>query len=158
PAGGSPPPPPADRPTLELLAGTLGGPGNLDGDGPDARLWEPHGNAIDPMGNLYVAGTINDTVRKGTSGGGVPPQAVALKVSGSQDGRGAAALFCNPTSVAVDGLGNVYVADAGNSTIRTIAPSGMVTTVAGMAQVTGTADGTRADARFNFPQGVAVDG
>jgi hypothetical protein len=59
--------------------------------------------------------------------------------------------------VAVDTNGDVYVADTFNSTIRKVTPGGVVTTVAGLGGISGTNDGTGAAARFNFPQGVAVD-
>jgi streptogramin lyase len=79
-------------------------------------------------------------------------------LQGSADGTGAAALFDEPNGVAVDGSGNVFVADNGNSTIRKITPSGVVTTLAGTAGSQGSADGTGAAARFATPNGVAVDG
>lgn len=76
---------------------------------------------------------------------------------GTNDGNGPAARFLYPTSVAVDGFGNVYVADSENSTIRKITPEGVVSTLAGTAQVTGSRDGPGATALFNQPYGVAVD-
>ena len=78
--------------------------------------------------------------------------------SGSADGTGAAARFSCPYGVAVDGAGNVFVADAYNSTIRKITSAGVVTTLAGTAGSSGSADGTGAAARFSSPYGVAVDG
>ena len=59
--------------------------------------------------------------------------------------------------MAVDGTGNVYVADSYNRTIRKVTPGGVVTTLAGMAGSWGSADGTGSAARFNYPSGVAVD-
>jgi hypothetical protein len=81
-------------------------------------------------------------------------------IIGSADGTGSAARFSYPISVAVDTNGNVYVADCGNSTIRKMTPLGtrwVVTTMAGKAGVTGSADGTGSAARFNEPYRVAVD-
>ena len=76
---------------------------------------------------------------------------------GSLDGIGTDAHFSAPSGVAVDSTGNVYVADAGNDTVRAITPTGVVTTLAGTAIVRGVADGTGIDARFSFPGGLAVD-
>ena len=68
----------------------------------------------------------------------------------------AAASFRNPAGVDVDGAGNVYVADWGNSKIRMITPAGVVSTLAGSG-LWGAVDGTGTAASFNYPSGVAVD-
>ena len=77
--------------------------------------------------------------------------------AGSADGTGSAARFNDPVGVAVDSAGNVYVADTDNHTIRKVTPAGVVTTLAGLAGSSGSADGTGSAARFNDPYGVAVD-
>ena len=76
---------------------------------------------------------------------------------GSADGTGAAARFSGPSGVAVDNQGNVYVTDSGNNTIRKITSAGLVTTIAGLAGVKGSADGIGTNASFNLPTGIAVD-
>jgi len=76
--------------------------------------------------------------------------------AGSEDGMGTAASFLNPGSLALDGSGNVYVADSGNRKIRKIAPGGFVTTLAGSGS-SGTTDGPGTAASFSFPASVAVD-
>lgn len=76
--------------------------------------------------------------------------------SGSADGTGAAARFDFPRSVAVDAAGNVYVADRDSSTVRKVTAQGVVTTVAGQAGTTGSADGTGGAARFRLAAGVAA--
>jgi sugar lactone lactonase YvrE len=100
--------------------------------------------------------TIN-TIRKMNPAGGVTTLAGAAGIPGSADGAGGAARFNGPTGVAVDGSGNVYVADAGNTSIRKITANGVVTTFAGVSGVAGSSDGLGAAARFNAPQGIAVD-
>src|ERR1035438_8571457 len=76
---------------------------------------------------------------------------------GSADGTGVAARFANPWGVAADTAGNLYVADTDNHTIRKVTAVGAVSTFAGLAGLSGSADGTGSGARFNQPQGVAVD-
>src|SRR6266576_331241 len=84
-----------------------------------------------------------------TTFAGLPP--------GTADGTGSAARFNSPSGVVVDSAGNTYVADTVNSTVRKITPAGVVTTFAGLAGSTGSANGTGSAARFNFPSGVSVD-
>src|SRR5205823_2822513 len=84
-----------------------------------------------------------------TTFAGLPP--------GSADGTGSAARFNSPAGVALDSAGNTYVADTVNSTIRKITPAGVVTTFAGLAGSTGSANGTGNAARFNGPVAVAID-
>jgi hypothetical protein len=141
---------------VTTLAGTFGTVGSTDGVGAAARFYLPEGVATDTAGNVYVADTYNDIIRKITPNGVVTTVAGTAGVTGSTDGIGSAALFSYPQDVATDGAGNLYIADGGN-TIRKITPAGVVTTLAGMAGVAGSADGTGAAARFNYPLGVATD-
>ena len=83
---------------------------------------------------------------------------VAGGQTGSNDGTGASAEFNQPNGLAIDAQGNLYIADTGNSTIRKVTPAGVVTTIAGSAEITGSADGQGPAARFSSPTGVAVDG
>ena len=76
---------------------------------------------------------------------------------GRRDGTGAGARFSNPTAIAVDAAGNVFVADTRNSTIRRISPAGVVRTLAGITSNHAFSDGAGANAAFNHPQGIAVD-
>jgi sugar lactone lactonase YvrE len=114
--------------------------------------------AVDGSGNIFVADTGNNTIRKITPAGVVTTFAGTAGSPGSTDGTGSAARFNSPCGVAVDGSGNVFVADTGSNTIRKVTPTGVVTTLAGSSGVVGNADGTRATARFNGPSSVAVDG
>ncbi|HEX8109360.1 MAG TPA: NHL repeat-containing protein [Kofleriaceae bacterium] len=143
---------------VTTFAGVAGDPGSADGTGAGARLSDPDGVAVDGAGTVYVADTFNSTIRKITAAGAVTTLAGAAGFTGTDDGTGAAARFNLPEAVAVDGAGNVYVADTQNFTIRKITADGVVTTLAGVAGVAGSADGTGAEAQFGNPTGLAVDG
>jgi sugar lactone lactonase YvrE len=131
--------------------------GSADGRGTAARFEAPNGMAIDPASNLFVADEAANTIRKITPAGVVTTVAGKAGATGSSDGRGAAARFSGPVGIACDADGDLYVVDSGNDTIRKIAPDGMVTTVAGKAGVTGTANGRGVAARFDGPAGIARD-
>jgi sugar lactone lactonase YvrE len=143
---------------VTTLAGTPDMSGSADDTGPAARFNRPAGVAVDGAGNVYVADAANDTLRKVTADGVVTTLAGAAGMSGSADGAGPAARFFDPSSVAVDGAGNVYVVDRGNHTLRKVTAAGVVTTLAGTPGMPGSADGAGPAARFNSPTGVAVDG
>jgi hypothetical protein len=140
---------------VSTFAGMAGQSGSDDGTGSAARFNNPHGVAVDASSNLYVADTDNSTIRKITPAGDVSTFAGLAGQTGGADGTGNAARFNHPSGVAVGPSGNIYVADSSNHTIRQITPAGVVTTLAGSLQ--GFADGTGAAAKFNFPNGVAVD-
>ncbi len=131
--------------------------GSADGFGSDARFSHPASVAADSAGNVYVADTANHTIRQISAAGVVSTLAGSAGLSGSADGTGSAARFNEPQGVAVDGAGNVYVADTGNHTIRMITPGGVVSTLAGLAGASGSANGTGSNARFYHPEGLAVD-
>ena len=143
---------------VTVFAGAAGVPGALDGTGTAARFNYPRGLAFDRSGNLLVADSTNNTIRKITSAGVVTTIAGSAGGGGSTDGAGGAARFNFPNSLAVDASGNIYVADESNHTIRVITSAGSVTTLAGLAGSTGRVDGTGNQARFERPAGVAVDG
>lgn len=143
---------------VSTLAGQAGQSGSANGTGNAARFNFPVGIGVDAAGNVYVSEVINSTIRKITPAGEVTTFAGAALQFGSANGNGGAARFSQPRGLALDAAGNVYVADGGNHTIRKITPSGDVTTLAGSAGQSGTANGTGAEARFNVPFGVAVDG
>ncbi len=144
--------------TVTTVAGSAGSSGSTDGTGISARFNQPYGVAADNHGNLYVADSYNHTIRKIGPGLEVTTIAGLAGNPGSTEGAGSAARFNFPFGVAVDGAGNLYVADSRNHTIRKISPGVEVTTVAGSAGNPGSTDGTGSAARFNYPYGVAVDG
>ena len=131
--------------------------GSADGHNYQARFNQPSGLAIDKSGNLYVADTANDTIRKIAADGTVSTLAGMPGISGYEDGAGATALLNHPTGLALDSAGNLYVADTGNETIRVITPPGVVSTLAGLPTVAGLLDGSGANAWFNQPKNLAVD-
>lgn len=81
----------------------------------------------------------------------------SVNLEGSADGIGAAAKFTYPNGIALDSVGNTYVADTFNGTIRKITPDGTVTTLAGSVGNHGHVDGTGDVARFDYPRGIALD-
>ncbi len=142
---------------VTTLSGTVEVKGSTDGVGAEVCFDDPCGVATDSAGNVYVADSGNQSIRKITPTGGVTTLAGAAEVKGNADGIGAAARFNRPRGVATDSAGNVYVADSGNHTIRKIMPSGGVTTLAGKAGKRGSTDGNGPAARFNNPSDVATD-
>jgi sugar lactone lactonase YvrE len=116
---------------VTTLAGLAGSPGSNDGLGGAARFCAPYAVAVDDTGNVYVADTSNQTIRKITSEGLVSTVAGLAGNAGSIDGPGPAARFAIPAGLTIDRAGNIYVADFGNYSIRKITREGVVSTVAG---------------------------
>ncbi len=143
---------------VTTLAGMAGmPPGSVNGTGTAASFAKPTGVATDAAGNVYVADQVNQLIRKITPAGVVTTLAGMAGTQGSANGTGTAASFDNPTGVATDAAGNVYVADSGNHLIRKITPAGVVTTLAGMTLMPGFANNTGTAASFAGPAGVATD-
>ncbi len=139
------------------FVGKPGGPGNVDGPAAKARFRTPRGIAQDASGNLFVADTFNETIRKITPTGVVSTFAGKADTPGGADGTGANARFNRPHQLAFGPGGVLYVADQSNNCIRKISPAGVVTTLAGTAGEDGSDDGTGAAARFDEPNGLVVD-
>ena len=141
---------------LDGASTTLAGAveGYAEGAGKAAAFHTPSGLAIDAAGNLYVADTGNNAIRKVTPDGVVSTLA-GDGIAGNKDGRGPNAQFNGPLGVAVDADGVVYVADSYNDRIRRITPKGDVTTLTGGGRA-GLRDGAASQALFDTPGGLAV--
>jgi sugar lactone lactonase YvrE len=129
--------------------------GYYDDAGVSAQFNRPNGIVVDATGTIYVADQNNHRIRKITAAGVVTTLA-GSGTPGFTDGTGTSAQFNSPTGVAVDGSGNIYVADSGNNSIRKITSSGVVSTLAG-SSTPGLSDGTGSAAQFYTPYGITVD-
>ena len=144
---------------VTTLAGGLKQAGSVDGVGSAARFNRPQQLANDGT-NLYVADGVNETIRKIViATGAVSTLAGNPSATGNGvDGVGAAATFNHPEGVAFDS-GNLYITDTSDGTIRKLAlATNTVTTFAGQAGVSGSADGVGTAALFNQPFGITADG
>jgi DNA-binding beta-propeller fold protein YncE len=144
---------------VSTLAGT-GVKGHRDGEGSMALFHSPFGIAVDGDNNVIVADTENQCIRKITPKGKVSTMA-GTGEKGHRDGEGSIAQFNSPSGVAVDGDGNIIVADTNNHLIRLVTSQGRVTTLAGTNAPRGDLrykDGPGTAAQFNHPRCVAVDG
>ena len=129
---------------ITLAAATTVGGGEFKSPGSTAQFNQPWGVAVDATGNVYVADSGNDTIRKITPAGIVSTFAGQAGSAGDADGVGNAARFKTPRNVTTDSAGNLYVGDVGNGAIRKITPAGFVSTLAKDKDMK--------------PHGVAVDG
>jgi sugar lactone lactonase YvrE len=132
-----------------------------DGAATSAQLNTPRGIAVDSTGNVYIADTINNRIRKVAATTGIITTFAGNGSAGysGDDGAATSAQLRSPRGVAVDSTGNVYIADTDNHRIRRVATNGKITTFAGngSAGFSG-GDGSNAtSAQLNFPRGVAVD-
>ncbi|MDK2773028.1 MAG: T9SS type A sorting domain-containing protein [Flavobacterium sp.] len=136
---------------VTTLAGSSSG--YVDDIGTAAKFNTPYGIVVDGTGNIYVADWGNHKIRKITQTRVVTT--FAGSTGGYADGLATTAKFFMPRGVAIDGLGNVYVADTTNDKIRKISSDGNVTTIAGSTY--GFADGAGTAAQFSNPFGLVVD-
>ncbi|CAM3549171.1 stalk domain-containing protein [Marinicrinis lubricantis] len=162
---------------VETIAGS-GLIGRSDGSGSEAAFYEPRDVAVAKDGTIYVADTLNHLIRKISPSGVVTTlnsasdrvvqayPGVAVPAGDYKDGSIAEAKFNEPSGLAIDAKGNLYVSDSGNQRIRYIDFStGKVTTIAGSGDadselyVPGSfADGVADKAQFNYPVGIAITG
>ena len=138
--------------TVSTLAGTVAAVDTVNGQ---PLFSGPSGVAVDASGNVYVADAGNNRICVVSQSGNTRTLAGSGN-AGSNDGAGISATFNNPTGVAVDATGNVYVADMLNNLIRKITPDGTTATLAGSGYI-GSKDGSTTAASFYFPNSLAVD-
>lgn len=142
---------------VTTYAGSIGKTGSADGWRRDAQFASPRGIALAPSGDLILTDYGNHVIRKISLAGRVSTLAGTARV-GTSDGEGSAARFQGVNGIATDALGNLYVADQLNNTIRQITRDGVVRTLAGVPDGrVGYQDGSGASARFWWPFAVAVD-
>ncbi|MCM3634387.1 stalk domain-containing protein [Paenibacillus camelliae] len=166
--------------TTDGIVKTIAGNGEIgfqDGTGERAKLYSPSDVAVDHKGNVYVADTLNHVIRKIDANGAVTTlnkrservveyfPGVVTEAGDFKDGRLSEALFNEPTGLAIDELGNLYVSDSGNQRIRYIDfEQGIVKTVAGGGEYERNAlyapgayaNGEAEQARFSSPTGISV--
>ncbi|WP_184549488.1 NHL repeat-containing protein [Mucilaginibacter sp. FT3.2] len=148
---------------VSTVSGTLlSGSANATKIGDAASYNGPTGVVVDALGNIFVADFGNQTIRKIATTGAVTVFAGTSGKSGSANTVAAvgttpavAGLFNNPAGLAIDAVGNLYVADYTNNSIRKVQPDGTVSTIAGKS--VGNVDGTGTAASFNGPRAIAVD-
>jgi uncharacterized protein (TIGR03437 family) len=150
--------------SIDTYAGKANGVSGFYGDGGPAylaQLFGPQGIAFDAAGNLYVADTGNQRIRKIDTNGIITTVAGSSSVGGyaGDGGPATSALLYNPSGVSVDPNGHLYIADWFNSVIRKVDTNGTITTVAGNGAAAYSGDGgSSTDASLNFPNDVRVSG
>ena len=136
------------------IAGT-GKKGDRDSSSLNASFYLPGGIALDSLGNIYVADTYNNMIRK-ISPEGLVTTLAGKTLPGDANGKGVAASFSHPAGITVGYHGNIYVADAGNNRIRMISPDGWVSNFAGNG-LRGSTNGRDTLASFYRPYDVTAD-
>lgn len=151
--------------TVYTRAGAYGMPGYKDGFGAGTtRFSSPRGIAVGPGDTIYIADCGNHLIRKLAPFLGVGSSQEVTVFAGSHDSGGGTpgyvdgpagtAKFNQPSDLAVDNSGNVYVVEEGNHCVRMITPDGTVSTFAGTPKDAGYQDGGKLSAKFNYPTGI----
>ena len=146
--------------TLNLIAGSsLPGYSGDGGPAVGAQLHSPQGLAVDSSGNVYIADTLNSSVREITPDGTISTVAGVGSPAFFGDGAPATDAWLNqPTAVAIDGSGNIFIADSFNNRIREVT-GGIISTFAGNGTAGFSGDGSAANAaELNRPNSIAFDG
>jgi uncharacterized protein (TIGR03437 family) len=151
---------------ISTVAGSASGPGGFAGDGQAAtaaQLYQPHGIALDAVGNLFIADQYNHRIRKVSASGTITTVAGGGSAIGGlgDGGQATDASLDYPRAVAVDAVGNLFIADYGHYLVRKVTVAGTITTVAGNGSAnigTGpTGDGGPATRAIVAPSALAVD-
>ncbi len=145
---------------LQTIAGGNCGYGGDNGPASSALLAQPRALALDQAGNLYIADYDNNRVRMISAEGTITTYAGTGTAGSGADGIPATqSALSSPEGLAVDAAGNLYIADYGSNRIRMVAPSGIITTVAGTGKSGTPTNGKPAVSQPIYePSGVAVDG
>ena len=130
--------------------------GFADGNALQAQFNTPSGVAIDNKGNVIIADTSNNRIRKLSNDGTTVTTVAGIGTPGLRDGSAVEAQFDGPLAVTTDKSGNIFVADSYNDCIRKVTPNGIVTTYAGTGSP-GYSDGQSTSAAFDTPSGIATD-
>ncbi len=144
-----------DNYTVSTLAGN-GASGFSNGNVSSSTFNQPKGVVVDFYGNVIVADYYNHLIRKIDTNGNVTTLAGSGS-EGSNDGNSTQASFNLPFYLIMDSMGNIFLSDYGNHTVRKIDTNGNVTTIAGSAGIEGSDNGNRTSARFKNPTGLAFD-
>ncbi len=140
---------------VTTIAGS-GSKGSENGEGISASFYNPEGIAVNSAGEVFVADSVNNLIRKININGVVSTVAGQAKIRGSRNGKVAIATFNHPDGIAVEKTGSILVVDRNNNLIREITTDGMVKTLAGSGKE-GSRNGKRNSSSFNCPVGIAVD-
>ena len=151
--------------TSGVITTVAGSTPGYSGDGmpaTDAHLNGPSGIAIDTSGNIFIADRNNNVIRKVNTSGIISTVAGIGGLSSfgynGDNINATAALLCLPAAVAVDGAGNLFIADCSNNRVRKVNTSGIITTIAGNGTHGYSGDGAAATAaEMYLPSGVATD-
>ena len=149
---------------INTVAGT--GSGGYSGDGGTAvtaQLCNPCNVILDNIGNLYISDYGNHRIRKVDTSGiintivGIGSSADP-NIGSGDDGPATSALLANPSGIAMDSSGNLYIAEFMNNCIRKVDASGIITTIAGnRTKGYSGDDGPATNAQLNYPAGIALD-
>jgi uncharacterized protein (TIGR03437 family) len=144
---------------ISTVAGTPNSSGFAGDGGPatKAKMGSPYGIAVDAAGNLYIADSGNNRIRKVSNGVITTLAGTGVKGFSGDGGAATGAQLNAPYGVSVDAAGNVFVSDYGNVRVRVIASNGMIQTLAGFAAGYGGDGGPAINATLNFPTATVSD-